>query len=423
MDSRQYRLDAVGGLTTFLTMGYIVVVNPAILKDSGIPFSAALTATVILASSMTLLMGLYAKLPFGVAPGMGVNAFFTYTLCLGQGVPWQHALGITFWAGVFFLLLSVWRVREAIAKAIPNHLRLAAAVGIGLFLMFLGLKGAKFITGSDATFVTRAPLSEESVLAAVGIFVTVLLLIRKSSLAMLAGIGVVTLLAALRGKITVPEQIFSPPDFSAFAALDILGSLKTAYIGAMFGIVFTDLFDSLSTFCGVAQASKLLDEDGNPKNLREGLITDAFATLLAGIFGTSSGTAYVESAAGIKAGARTGFASVVTGLLFLPCLFIGPVAGMIPGYATAPVLIVVGALMIGTVSEMKLLEADELCLEKLIPAALTLGTIPLTFSITQGIIVGFISHTLCYLAAGRWREIHPMMYALAGISVWLLVIS
>ena len=419
MRLNQLKLDCIGGATTFLTMGYIIVVNPAIMKDAGIPFSASLTATVLTAASMTILMGIYARLPFAVAPGMGVNAFITYTLCLGQGMPWQHALGITFWAGVVFLFLSFFQVREAIAKAMPVHLRTAAAAGIGFFLLFLGLKAAKFITANDVTYVTRAPVTEEMVLSSIGLLVIVLLLIRNNPFAMFCGILTVTVLAALRGKILIPEVVTSAPDFSAVGQLDLMGSLKFAYLGPLLAILFTDMFDSLSTFCGVAAATGLVDKDGHPKRLREGLVTDAIATMAGALLGTSPGSTYVESTAGIKAGARTGLASVVTGLLFIPFVFVGPLVGMIPEYATAPVLVVVGVLMIGTFTDLKD-QKGELPLENLIPAGLTLATIPLTFSITQGVTVGILAHSICYIAAGRYRDVHWVMYILSAVSAWIL---
>jgi adenine/guanine/hypoxanthine permease len=322
------RTEAIAGITTFLTMAYIVVVNPAILSaegKTGISFEGALTATVLVCFSMTLLMGLYAKLPYAVAPGMGLNAFFTYTIILGQGVPWQTALGIVFWAGILFLIISVTPVRVAIAKAIPGNLRIAAAAGIGVFLTFIGLKNAGFIAADPITFVKFGEIGWTSIVTLLGILLTVFLVKQKSSLAFLAGIVFVTLVALAFGWTKPPERIFSLPDFSStFFQLDILGALKLSLLPAIVSIMFTDLFDSLSTFMGVSHAANLLDEEGNPKNLQQGLIVDSFATFGAGLFGSSSGTAYIESVAGIEMGGRTGWTSVFTALCFLPCLFIAP---------------------------------------------------------------------------------------------------
>jgi AGZA family xanthine/uracil permease-like MFS transporter len=378
-----------------------------------------LTATVLVCFVMTLLMGLYAKLPFAVAPGMGINAFFTFTIILGMKVPWQAALGIIFWAGVLFLLISATPVRETITKAIPQGLRIATAAGLGIFLTFIGLKNAGFIVADPVTFVKLGTLDAKSLLTLLGLGVTVWLLKRNSSLAFLSGIILVTLISWLVGFVKAPAKFLSAPDFgSVFFKLDIFGALKLALLPAIISILFTDLFDSISTFIGVSQASGMLDEEGNPKNLKQGLIVDALATLGAGLAGTSSGTAYIESVAGIQAGGRTGMTSVFTALCFLPCFFLAPLAGMVPPYATAPVLLLVGASMFTSVAKLEFKH-----LEDSLPVFLTIVLIPLTFSITQGILWGFISHTALYLLAGRYKEIHPVMYALALISVGLLALE
>jgi AGZA family xanthine/uracil permease-like MFS transporter len=415
------RTEAIAGITTFFTMAYIVVVNPTILSTpgTGMAFSGVLTATVLICFVMTLLMGLYAKLPFAVAPGMGINAFFTFTIILTQKVWWQTALGIIFWAGVLFLVISVTPIRETIAKAIPAELRIATATGIGIFITFIGLKNAGFITSDPVTYVKLGTLGVQSILAILGLIVTVLLLIRRSALAYLAGIFVVTLVAFAAGQIQAPPTFFSRPDFhTVFLKLDILGALKLSLLPAIVGILFTDLFDSISTFIGVAHAADLLDENGNPRHLRQGLIVDSFATFGAGLAGTSSGTAYIESIAGIDSGGRTGMTSVFTALCFLPCFFLAPLAGMVPVYATAPVLILVGAAMFKSVHHI-----DFRKIEEGLPAFLTIILIPLTFSITQGILWGFISHVGLYLVVGRRKEIHPVMYVLALIAIGLLLLE
>src|SRR5690349_22263307 len=402
-------------------MAYIVVVNPTILSTpgTGMAFSGVLTATVLVCFVMTLLMGLYAKLPFAVAPGMGINAYFTFTVILSQKVWWQTALGIIFWAGVLFLLISVTPVRETIAKALPSELRIATAAGIGIFLTFIGLKNAGFITSDPVTLVKLGTLNLNTLLAILGLVVTVVLMVRRSALAFLAGIFAVTVIAWASGQIKAPDRIFSAPDFSTvFLKLDILGALKLSLLPAIIGILFTDLFDSISTFIGVAHAADLLDEDGNPRNLRQGLIVDSIATLGAGLAGTSSGTAYIESIAGINSGGRTGMTSVFTALCFLPCFFLAPLVGMVPAYATAPVLVLVGASMFKSVHHI-----DFRKIEEGLPAFLTIILIPLTFSITQGILWGFISHVGLYLVVGRRKEIHPVMYALAVIAIGLLLLE
>ncbi len=321
-------------------MSYIVIVNPSILSTpgTGISFTGALTATVLLSFLMTLFMGLYARLPFAVAPGMGINAFFTFTLVLSHKIPWAVALGMVFWSGVLFVAVSVTPLRMAIARAIPMNLRSASAVGIGLLLTFIGLKSAGFIVADPVTLVRMGKLGTESILSLIGFVVIALMMQRRSPFAFLVGMFSVTALGALLGRIEPPKPFLSAPDFeSVFFRLDILGALKLSLLPSIFALMMTDLFDSLSTFIGVAQACGLCDKKGEPPRLKEGLVVDAFATLTAGLFGTSAGTAYIESSAGIEMGGRTGLSSVVTALCFLPCFFLAPLAGIIPGYATAPV--------------------------------------------------------------------------------------
>lgn len=417
-DRPAWKTEALAGLTTFFTMAYIVVVNPAILAapGTGMSFSGVLTATVLLSFVMTLLMGLYADLPFAVAPGMGLNAFFTYSIVLGRGVPWPQALGIVFWAGVLFAAVSVTPLRVRIALAIPRNLRIAAAAGIGMFLTFIGLKNAGFIAADPATLVKLGVIDRHALLSLAGLGLIVYLMRRKSPFAFLAGIYGVTLTAWGLGWLALPEKLFSSPDFSSvFLKLDIVGALKPSLVPAMIAILFTDLFDSISTFIGVSHAAGLLDRDGEPRNLKEGLIVDALATLGAGLFGTSSGTAYIESSAGIEMGGRAGLTSVFTALCFLPCFFIGPLAGMVPAYATAPVLIVVGAFMFRAATGLDLER-----LEDALPAYLTIVLIPLTFSITQGLLWGFVAHAALYAISGRGRELSATMVALSVLSAGLI---
>jgi AGZA family xanthine/uracil permease-like MFS transporter len=413
--------DIIGGVTTFFTMAYIVVVNPSILSTpgTGMPFSGAMTATVLVAFSMTLLMGLYARLPFAVAPGMGLNAFFAFTIVLQQHVPWQTALGMVFWAGVLFLLVSATPLREAIALAIPSGLRLAAAAGIGLLLTLIGLRNAGLIEADAATLLRLGTLDHRAAFLLAGVLVAAMLQRRHNPLAYLTSIVLVTAAAWMLGYALPPERIVSAPDFSsAFLKLDIAGALQLALLPAIVSILFTDLFDSLSTFIGVASASGLTERDGRPLNLRRGLIVDAFATLGAGLAGTSSGTAYVESIAGIRMGARSGLASVVTALCFLPCFFIGPLVSAVPGYATAAVLVLVGLSMFQSVTTL-----DFTSLEDSLPAFMTIVLIPLTLSITQGILWGFLLHALLYTVVGRAKEVGLVLWILAVLSAGLLLIA
>ena len=415
------RSDIIGGLTTFFTMSYIVVVNPAILstEGTGMAFSGVMTATVMLCFFLTALMGVYAKLPFAVAPGMGINAFFTYSIILGRGIPWPTALGMVFWSGLLFLLISITPLRERIAKAIPASIRIASAGGIGIFLSFIGLQNAHFIESDPTTLVHLGKLDYRSGLGVFALGVIVLLSRKKNPLAFLAGILSVTLGAAFLGKIEAPKEILSLPDFdSVFLKLDLVGSLRPALLPAIVSILFTDLFDSLSTLIGVSHATGLVDENGEPKNLRQGLLVDALATMLAGPFGTSAGTAFIESSAGIEAGGRSGRASIVTALCFLPCLFLAPILGVIPSYATAPVLLMVGAMMFRSVLGLRLSEPEEL-----IPAFLTLILIPLTFSITQGILWGLFSYVVLNLLSGKRKFLSPMLIGMGLLSGALLLIE
>jgi len=413
--------ELIGGLTTFLTICYVTAVNPVILNANGegIPISGALTATVLLTSLVTLIMGLYADLPFAVAPGMGINAFFAYQLVLTQHVPWQTGLGITFWAGVIFLILSVLPVREKIAAAIPPSIRSATAIGIGLFLAFIGLKNGRIIGADPATLIHLNPISFESALVWLGLVMIFILHYKRNALAFLFPIVTITVLEAFRHKTSLPEKLFSLPDFSsAFLKTDFLGSLDLSLAPSIAAIFLTDLFDSISTLVGVSRATGLVDENGTPKNFKKGLIVDSLATLFAGLFGTSAGTAYIESAAGIEAGARTGQASVVTALLFLPLLFVAPLVGLIPIYATAPVLIFVGLLMC---QEIKTLANCDW--PNLFPALLVIVLIPLTFSITHGVLIGVVAATAVQGFRKGIRSVPTAQVILAVLCLALIAIE
>ncbi|MEM6274808.1 MAG: NCS2 family permease [Myxococcota bacterium] len=415
------RTEILAGITNFFTVSYILAVNPAILANdaTGMPFSGVATATVLVCFANTLLMGVYARLPFTVAPGMGINAFFAYTVVAGAGVAWPVALGIVFWAGVLFVVVSVTPIRVAIAKAIPGHLRVAIAGGIGIFLAFIGLRNAGLVVSDPVTFVRMGRIDTQVLFSLLGLLVMAFLWVRKKSYAFIVGITLVTALAVGTGSTAPPTRFFSLPDFrSTLLALDIWGALQLALLPTLIAILFTDLFDSISTFIGVAHATGLTDKHGQPIRLKEGLTVDAVATLSAALFGSSSGTAYIESAAGIGVGGRSGLTSVVTALCFLPCLFIAPLVALVPPSATAPVLLIVGAMMVQALFSLK-----PEGFEELFPVFLTLVLIPLTFSITQGILWGLISHTVLYGIAGRAKEVSKTMLALALSSVSLLLLE
>jgi len=415
------RRDVIGGFTTFVTMSYIVIVNPAILAapGTGMPFAGVLTATVLIASVMTLAMGVYARLPFAVAPGMGLNAFFAFTVVMQHKVPWPVALGMVFWAGVIFLALSITPLREMVALAIPPSLRAATAAGIGLLLTFIGLRSAGVITADPSTLVRLGTLDHRAAFLLLGVLVAAALMRREHPLAFLAAIGVVSALSWVLGYERLPARLISPPDFrSAFLALDARGALELSLLPTIISIFFTDLFDSLSTFIGVSRAAGLTDASGRPLHLRRALIVDALATLGAGLAGTSSGTAFVESIAGIRMGGRTGRAAVVTAICFLPCFFIAPIAAAVPGYATAPVLVLVGLAMFEPIKDL-----DFRRIEQSLPAFVTIVLIPLTSSITQGILWGFLLYAGLHLVVGRAREIGVVLWVLAAVSAGLLMLQ
>ncbi len=411
------RTEVVAGLTTFLATAYIVVVNPAILSDgTGMSFDGVLTATVLLCALLTILMGVYARLPFAVAPGMGLNAFFAYTIVVGEQVPWPTALGMVFWAGVLFLAISGTPLRERLATAIPASLRTAMACGIGLLITLVGLRGGGIVVADPVTLVKPGPFTPQVLLTVLGLMVAVALMVRGRATAFLASITAVTGLAWAFGLVTPPATWVSRPDFTAVTLrLDVWGALAPALWPSIVAVLFTDLFDSLSTFIGVAEATGFTDSEGRPIRLRQGLLVDAWATLGAGLLGTSSGTAYVESAAGINAGGRTGLTAVVAGLCFVPCLFLAPIAAAVPAFATAPVLIIVGVLMFRTSRTLPFG-----VLEEMVPAFLTLVLIPLTLSITQGLLWGLVAHVVCLVVAGRARDLTPWHWGLGLLAVGLL---
>jgi AGZA family xanthine/uracil permease-like MFS transporter len=403
---------------------YIIVVNPAILSQAGLPFNGVLTATVLVSFFSSLMMGLYAKSPILVAPGMGLNAFFTYTAVKGMGLTPEIALGAVFWAGVVFLLLSAFNVRTYIVRAIPRPLRYALSAGIGLFITLIGLVNAKFIVGNPATLVGITPLLKDPVTLTfvAGLLVTAVLLARRVPGAIVLGIAFTTLaalpLGRLWGSVVLVnwQGVVSAPDFSLMGRLALTESLQFALWPVIFAFVFTDLFDSLSTFVGVAEAANLYDETGEPRNMKQALLTDAVATTISGLLGTSPGTAYIESAVGVAQGGRTGLTAVTGALLFLPFMFLSPLLAVVPAIATAPALILVGVFMMRPVTRINWGELDEA-----IPAFLAMILIPFTYSITQGIIWGFLSWTVLKLATGKRNDVSPALLvidAFAVLAIW-----
>ena len=429
-ESFDLKTEILAGLTTFLASMYIIVVNPAILSKSGMPFSGVLTATILVSAFSSIAMGLYAKNPILLAPGMGLNAFFTYSVVLNMKVPWQTALGAVFWSGVIFILLSIFNVRTYIVKAIPKQLRFAIAGGIGLFISLIGFENAKFIVQNPSTILSFGPLNSITLTFVIGLLFTAILVARRTKGALVIGIAFTTLLAwpigrfwgdasALFGQPTLVELkgFMSSPDFSLIFKLDLIGSLKLSFLPVIFAFLFTDMFDSLSTFIGVAEAGNLKDENGEPRNIKESLIVDAFATTISGLLGTSSGTSYIESATGIEEGGRSGLTAVVAGLLFLPFIFFSPLLSVVPAIATAPALVLVGVFMIQPITRINWLHYDDA-----IPAFLAFILIPLTYSITQGIIWGFLSWTVIKLLVGKYQDVSVALLVIDIFAILALVL-
>ena len=394
------------------------------------PFSAAVTSTVLVCCFGSVMMGLYAKNPFVIAPGMSLNVFFTYTAVKGLGLTYEEALGAVFWAGIIFLILSLLKARDKIVRSIPETLRYAISAGIGLFICFIGFQNADFIVNDPATLVGMTPLKNPiSITFLVGLLTTSALIVKKVPGAMILGILFTTLIAWPIGRwwgdasvinFGVPTLVnyngtFAMPDFSLLFKADILGALKYSFLPVIFVFTFTDLFDSISTFVGLSEAAGYKDEDGNPKNLRKSLFVDSITTVFSGLVGSSSGTAYIESAVGIREGGRTGLTAITAGLLFVPFLFFSPLLSLIPSIATSIALVLVGSFMIKPLVKINWSLAEEA-----IPAFFTMVLIPLTYSISTGIIFGFLSWTLLKLFLGKKGEINPVLIIINILSILFL---
>ena len=407
------RREFLGGLTTFITMAYIVVVNPRMLAQTGMPIDGVVFATCIAAAAATLVMGLYANYPIALAPGMSLNAYFTYVVCLGMHVPWRTALGVIFFSGIFFLLLTVTRVREQIVNGIPECLKYSTAGGIGMFIAFVGLRSANLVVANPATFVSLGSFANrEAQLACVGLAIMLVLMTRKIGGAILIGIAATTVLGILRGMASWPKAIFSwPHPASTWLQLDLRGALHLGLLEIIFVFLFVDLFDNVGTLVGVCEQGGFV-KDGKIPRVGRALVSDAVGTIFGALTGTSTVTSYIESAAGVAAGARTGLSNIFVAGLFLLAAFCAPLAAAIPGYATAPALILVGALMTESIGRVQWKEFTEA-----IPAFVTLVATPLTFSIATGLSLGLISYTLVKVAAGKFREVSAVIWILTVLFI------
>lgn len=414
-----FRIELVAGLTTFLTMAYIIFVNPAILSETGMDKNALIAVTCIVTAATTIITGLVANAPIAMAPGIGLNNFFAYLVVSGK-MNWQTALGVVFVSGVLFLLLTLLGLRKRIIEAIPTSLVSAIAVGIGLFITFIGLKNLGIIVKDEITFVSAGPLMLTILIGLFGLLVMIYLEIRKVKGALLVGILTATILAAICKKIELPQQFISSHlDITAIALkLDILSALKWGFFGSIFTLTFIDMFDSVGTLVACCHQAKMVDQDGRIKGLDRLLSIDAVATVIGALLGTSTTTAYVESAAGIEQGGRSGLTSVVTGILFLLALLFVPIVAIVPLYATAPALIMVGLFMMKEVKRI-----DFTNLEEAFPAFIIIVMIALSYSISTGLAFGFISFTLIKIVSGKAKEIKPAMWVIAILSILFLTMD
>ncbi|MFJ7732810.1 NCS2 family permease [Lysinibacillus sp. NPDC097231] len=425
-----YRREILGGFTTFLAMAYILVVNPVTLSLANVKdlpdalrmdYGAVFVATAVSAAIGSFIMGFLAKYPLALAPGLGLNAFFAYTVVLVNGSPWQHALAAVFISGVFFLLLTLTGLREKLINAIPMELKLAVGAGIGLFIAFIGMQNAGIIVNNDATLVGIGNLREPQVLLAIfGIIVTVILMVRGIKGGVFYGMVITSIVGMITGLVGLPEKVVSaPPSISpTFGALFSAFSDPSFYTLSMLSVIltflFVDFFDNAGTLMAVANQAGLVKDNRLPR-AGKALVSDSIATIIGSIFGTSTITSYVESSSGVAAGARSGFASIVTGCLFLLALFFSPLLGVITTAVTAPALIIVGVLMVASLGQIAWNR-----FEIAVPSFLTMVMMPLTYSIATGIAVGFIFYPLTMIIKGKAKEVNPIMYVFAVIFLLYL---
>lgn len=411
------RTEIIAGVATFMTMAYIIFLNPIILADAGVPKAGAIFATALAAAIMTLFMGLYANYPFALASGMGLNAFLTYAVVLGMKLSWQEAMGLVFWEGAIITVLVLTNVREAIMNAIPTTLKRAIGVGIGLFIAFIGLKGAGLVVASPATLVTFGSLKSASVIVALfGLVLTMILMAYRVKGSILIGIISSTVLAIILGVAKMPTAFVSLPtaeSLSTIGKLDFGVIARPALYATIFAFLITDFFDTMGTVVAIGSEGGFLDKNNRLPGLNRVLLVDSLAAAFGGLMGASSVTTYVESAAGVGEGGRTGLTSVVVALLFALSIFFAPVVGIVPEAATAPALIIVGFLMLTVVKDIPFDKLDEA-----LPAFITILTIPLTYSIARGIGYGFISYVLMKVFTGKAKEVHPLLYVVSLLFIY-----
>lgn len=413
------QVEVLAGLTTFMTMAYIVLVNPQILSHAGMPRGAVVTATCISAGLASILMGAWARLPVGLAPGMGTNAYFAYAVVGAMGVPWPTALGAVFLSGVCFLALTIIGLREQILDAIPSSLKHAMAAGIGVFIAFIGLSNAGVVVDHPTVMVQLGDVSSANVAVfSAGLVVTATLVAWRVKGALLIGIALATTLGVILGLAEPPQALVAPPPPLAptFMAMDLYGALQLGLLDILFAFFFVDLFDTVATLVAVSEHGGLMKDSGEGvrrlPRARAALGTDAIGTMAGAALGTSTVTAYIESSAGVSAGGRTGLTAVVVGLCFLAAPFFYPLIEAVPKEASAPALVLVAALMLKSIAKLDFDDVTEA-----LPAIVTFLAIPLTFSISNGLTLGFILYPLLKVMAGRGREVSTTMYVLAAVFI------
>lgn len=413
------KTEVIAGITTFLTMAYIIFVNPAMLADTGMDYGAIFVATCLAAAIGCLIMGLYANYPIAMAPGMGLNAFFTYGVVLGMGYSWEVALGGVFLSGIVFVLISILKMREWLINAIPASLKLGIAAGIGFFLAIIALKNAGIVVKDPNTMVTLGDLSSPAAIYGfLGFFVIAALAHLRITGSVMLGILGVTLLAILFGHNEFAGVVSMPPSIApTFMAMDIRGALEVGMISVIFAFLFVDLFDTSGTLIGVAERGKLLDQDGKLPRIEKALLADSSATVIGAALGTSSTTSYVESASGVAAGGRTGLTAVVVAGLFLVSLFFAPLAASIPSYATAGALLYVAVLMAGSLAKVDWEDVSEAA-----PVLIAALAMPLTFSIAHGIALAFVSYAVIKLLSGQGKQVSWSVYFLAALFIVKFVV-
>lgn len=406
------KTEVIAGITTFIALAYIMFVNPNILAEAGIPKEAAIASTIWIAALSTMVMGLFANYPVALAPGMGLNAFFAYYVCGVLGLHWTVALGAVFFSGVLFLLLTISHIRQAIINAVPENLRVAIGVGIGLFIAFVGLKGTGLIVSDPATFITLGHVTNPTTaLSMFGLLLTGVLMARNIQGAILLGIIGTTVLAMILGYSPVPHSFSDvistsvPHMGETFGKLDIAGAWNYGIVSIIFTFTVVELFDNMGTLIGLTSKAKMVKPDGKIENLDRALTTDAVGTICSAVFGTSTVTSYIESATGIAAGGKTGLTAVTVALLFLISLMFAPLIGLVPGFATAPPLILVGALMMSDVGKINFKDFTDG-----LPAFLTIIMMPLTSSIANGFAFGFISYSFMKTLGGKAKEVSVIMW-------------